>query len=68
MHIQANMFACVKLSIKKRTCHQRKVILMVKFVDQYSCYKRNGLIGWLFIGCFILHEKSLNHDTNEWDC
>ena len=49
VHIQVNMFVCAKSSIKKSTCHLRKIIPMVKLVNQYkNVYKRSRPK----IGCF----------------
>ena len=45
---------------------------MAKFVNHAkSCYKRNGKIGWLFVGCIKSFEINLSIEkryTNEWDC
>ena len=48
VHIQENMFICMRFSINKSTLPQGKSYAKAKFVSQYkSFYKRNELIGWL---------------------
>ena len=49
VHIQTNTFVCTKsftrkaLAIREKLCPSPSLLINIK-----SCYKRNGLIGWLF--------------------
>ena len=43
IYSQANMFVCVKFSVKAILCQYRKGMIMARLVNQYTCLR---------VGCF----------------